>query len=145
MRALVSSRLCVLGPAVRADFRRLYPANAKTPTCCPSDDNRTKVTNSVTSARSLWWHVGPYFWPADLTRTANPITLHIVHTNACARVCTLVYCLFQAVINRLSSANTHCKLAEDISVSKDAFSELYPVEYSMQVRNKAYNVHAYHL
>ena len=62
-----------IGPAVRADFRRLYPANAKTPTCCPSDDNRTKVTNSVTSARSLWWHVGPYFWPADLTRTANPI------------------------------------------------------------------------
>ena len=56
-----------------ADFRRLYPANAKTPMCCPSDDNRTKVTNSVTSARSLWWHVGPYFWPADLTRTANPI------------------------------------------------------------------------
>ena len=62
-----------IGPAVRVDFRRLYPANAKTPTCCPSDDNRTKVTNSVTSARSLWWHVGPYFWPADLTRTANPI------------------------------------------------------------------------
>ena len=62
-----------IGFAVRADFRRLYPANAKTSTCCPSDDNRTKVTNSVTSARSLWWHVGPYFWPADLTRTANPI------------------------------------------------------------------------
>ena len=62
-----------IGFAVRADFRRLYPANAKTPTCCPSDDNRTKVTNSVTSARSLWWQVGPYFWPADLTRTANPI------------------------------------------------------------------------
>ena len=50
-----------IGSVVRADFRRLYPANAKTPTCCPSDDNRTKVTNSVTSARSLWWHVGPYF------------------------------------------------------------------------------------
>ena len=63
----------VIGPAVGADFRRLYPANAKTLTCCPSDDNRIKVTNSVTSARSLWWHVGPYFWPADLTRTANPI------------------------------------------------------------------------
>ena len=63
----------LIGPAVRADFRRLYPANAKTATCCPSDDHRTKVTNSVTSARSLWWHVGPYFWPADLTRTANPI------------------------------------------------------------------------
>ena len=62
-----------IGFTVRADFRRLYPANAKTPTCCPSDDNRTKVTNSVTSARSLWWHVGPYFWPADLTRMANPI------------------------------------------------------------------------
>ena len=61
-----------IGRAVRADFRRLYPANAKTWTCCPSDDNRTKVTNSVTSARPLWWHVGPYFWPADLTRTANP-------------------------------------------------------------------------
>ena len=68
-----------IGPAVRADFRRLYPANAKTPTCCPSDDNRTKVTNSVTSARSLWWHVGPYFWPADLTRTANPTG----HMHAC--------------------------------------------------------------
>ena len=65
----------VIGFAVRADFRRLYPANAKTPMCCPSDDNRTKVTNSVTSARSLWWHVGPYFWNADLTRTANPISL----------------------------------------------------------------------
>ena len=63
----------LIGPAVRADFRRLYPANAKTPMCCPSDDNRTKVTNSVTSARSLWWHVGPYFWHVDLTRTANPI------------------------------------------------------------------------
>ena len=63
----------IIGPAVRADFRGLYPANIKTPTCCPSDDNRTKVTNSVTSARFLWWHVGPYFWPADLTRTANPI------------------------------------------------------------------------
>ena len=63
----------IIGPAVRADFRRLYSTNAKMPTCCPSDDNRTKVTNSVTSARSLWWHVGPYFWPADLTRTANPI------------------------------------------------------------------------
>ena len=62
-----------IGPTVRADFRRLYPANAKTPTCCPSDDHRTKVTNFVTSARSLWWHIGPYFWPADLTRTANPI------------------------------------------------------------------------
>ena len=60
------------GFAIRADFQRLYSANAKTSTCCPSDDNRTKVTNSVTSARSLWWHVGPYFWPADLTRTANP-------------------------------------------------------------------------
>ena len=67
----------LIGPAVRADFRRLYPANAKTPTCCPSDDNRTKVTNSVTSARSLWWHVGPYFWPADLTRTANPIWIKL--------------------------------------------------------------------
>ena len=64
-----------IGPAARADFRRLYPANAKTPTCCRSDDNRTKVTNSVMSARSLWWHVGPYFWLADLTRTANPIVL----------------------------------------------------------------------
>ena len=63
----------LIGFAVRADFRRLYPANAKTPTCCSSDDNRTKVTNSVTSARSLWWHVGPCFWSADLTRTANPI------------------------------------------------------------------------
>ena len=71
----------IIGSAVRADFRRLYPANAKTPTCCPSDDNRTKVTNSVTSARSLWWHVGRYFWPADLTRTANPITL-ILDTSA---------------------------------------------------------------
>ena len=72
-RKLCSFRVCLIGFAVRADFRRLYPANAKTPTCCPSDDNRTKVTNSVTSARSLWWHVGPYFWPTDLTRTANPI------------------------------------------------------------------------
>ena len=67
-----------IGPAVRADFRRLYPANAKTPTCCPSDDNCTKVTNSVTSARSLWWHVGPYFWPVDLTRTANPICIILI-------------------------------------------------------------------
>ena len=72
---ITSLSLYIIGPAVRADFRRLYPANATTPTCCLSDDNRTKVTNSVTSARSLWWHVGPYFWPTDLTRTANPIVL----------------------------------------------------------------------
>ena len=64
-------KMWTIGPAARADFRRLYPANAKTSTCCPSDDNRTKVTNSVTSAPSLWWHVGPYFWPADLTRTVK--------------------------------------------------------------------------
>ena len=75
-----ASGIATIGPAVRADFRRLYPANAKTPTCCPSDDNRTKVTNSVTSARSLWWHVGPYFWPADLTRTANPIGTELQRT-----------------------------------------------------------------
>ena len=62
-----------IGPAVRGDYRRLYPANAKTPTRCPSDDNRTKVTNSVTSAPSLWWHAGPYFWPADLTRRRTPL------------------------------------------------------------------------
>ena len=61
-----------IGPVIRADFRCLYPANAKMPMCCPSD-NRTKVTNSVTSARSFWWHVGPYFWPTDLMQTANPI------------------------------------------------------------------------
>ena len=78
--------LALIGPAARADFRRLYPANAKIPTCCPSDDNRTKVTNSVTSARSLWWHVGPYFWPADLTRTANPIVINYHHTS-CRRLC----------------------------------------------------------
>ena len=78
-----------MGFAARADFRRLYPANAKTPTCCPSDDNRTKVTNSVTSARSLWWHVGPYFWPADRTRTANPI-LNLVLT------CVIGFLLFNA-------------------------------------------------
>ena len=57
-----SFKMRTRGPAVRADFRRLYPANAKTPTCCPSDDNRTKVTNSVTSARSLWWHVVARIW-----------------------------------------------------------------------------------
>ena len=74
IRCSSSGMTNAIGPAARADFRRLYPANAKTPTCCPSDDKRTKVTNSVTSARSLWWHVGPYFWPADLTRTANPIS-----------------------------------------------------------------------
>ena len=51
------------GPPVRADFRRLYPANAKTPTCCPSDDNRTKVTNSVTSARSLGGTLARIFGP----------------------------------------------------------------------------------
>ena len=65
----------LIGAAVRADFWRLYPASANTPMCCPSDDNRTKVTNSVTAAWSLWWHVGPYFWPADLTQTANPINV----------------------------------------------------------------------
>ena len=69
-KAIIPSEI---GPAIRADFQHLYPANAKTPTCCPSDDNHTKVTNSVTSARSLWWHVRPYFWPAAVTRTANPI------------------------------------------------------------------------
>ena len=73
----------IIGPAVRADFQCLYPANAKTPTCCPSDDNRTKVTNSVTSARSLWWHVGPYFSPADLTWTANPIYCLISTHRSC--------------------------------------------------------------
>ena len=86
-----------IGPAVRADFRRLYPANAKTPTCRPSDDNRTKVTNSVTSARSLWWHVGPYFWPADLTRTANPIS-GIYGIIYMYRPCTMyIYIYMQAV------------------------------------------------
>ena len=58
---------CPIGPAVRADFRRLYPANAKTPTCCPSDDNRTKVTNSVTSARSLL----VARWPVFLARGSD--------------------------------------------------------------------------
>ena len=94
---LVVKKHIQIGPAVRADFRRLYPANAKTPTCCPSDDNRTKVTNSVTSARSLWWHVGPYFWPADLTRTANPILnlymdcLTDNYGTACNRCSKIVY------------------------------------------------------
>ena len=53
VRYFLRIRTWTIGSAARADFRRLYPANAKTPTCCPSDDNRTKVTNSVTSARSL--------------------------------------------------------------------------------------------
>ena len=61
-----------IGPAVRADFRRLYPANAKTPTYCPSDDNHIKVTNYVTSAPSLWWHVGPYFWPRGSDADGEP-------------------------------------------------------------------------
>ena len=64
------------------------PELAAWPTCCPSDDNRTKVTNSVTSARSLWWHVGPYFWPADLTRTANPINPVPGYSSACV-ACSL--------------------------------------------------------
>ena len=80
-RGKINNTIIIIGPAVRADFRRLYLANAKIPTCCPSDDNRTKVTNSVTSARSLWWHVGPYFWPAELTRTANPIVWLQINSN----------------------------------------------------------------
>ena len=98
-----SERRGRIGFAVREDFRPLYPASAKTPTCCPSDDNRTKVTNSVTLARSLWWHVGPYFWPADLTRTANPNATVVwtirdnifVKTTACAvysSVCRCCWC-----------------------------------------------------
>ena len=72
----------------RSGFPTFISCHAKTPTCCPSDDNRTKVTNSVTSALSLWWQVGPYFWPADLTRTANPIATNIfVKTTACAVQC----------------------------------------------------------
>ena len=91
----------LIGSAVRADFRRLYPANAKTPTCCPSDDNRTKVTNSVTSARSLWWHVGPYFWPADLTRTANPIKRIRSYTNMVDESIKFTACLGSPRIHRL--------------------------------------------
>ena len=65
-----------IGSAVRAHFRRLYPANANTPTCCPSDDNRTKVTNSVTSARSLWWHVGPRIWRGRRTPFQWQLSCH---------------------------------------------------------------------
>ena len=54
------------GPAVRADFRRLYPANAKTPTCCPSDDNRTKVTNCDVSTVPLVAR-----WPVFLARGSD--------------------------------------------------------------------------
>ena len=68
----------VIGPAVRADFQRLYPANAKTPTCCPSDDNRTKVTNSVTSARSLWWHVGPVLLARGSDADGEPHCMHFL-------------------------------------------------------------------
>ena len=116
-----------IGPAVRADFRRLYPANAKTPTCCPSDDNRTKVTNSVTSARSLWWHVGPYFWPADLTRTANP---NIVSINEKVEqqleTATTTY-------TKLGNSNLDrvCMVTDRNRCSMDALDmELMPVPYS---------------
>ena len=74
-----------MGPAVRADFRRLYPANAKTPMCCPSDDNRTRVTNSVTSAWSLWWHVGPVFLARGSDVDGKPCCL-----DCCLRKTTLV-------------------------------------------------------
>ena len=67
-----------IGFSVRADFRCLYPANTKTPTCCPSDDNRTKVTNSVTSARSLWWHVGLIFGPRIWCRRRTPFDWVII-------------------------------------------------------------------
>ena len=98
-----------IGPAVRADFRRLYPANAKTPTCCPSDDNRTKVTNSVTSARSLWWHVGPYFWPADLTRTANPIDLLGVKTTSAKAARNLGVILYSSFRSHVSAVCRSCR------------------------------------
>ena len=118
-----------IGPAVRADFRRLYPANAKTATCCPSDDNRTKVTNSVTSARSLWWHVGPYFWPADLTRTANPIVQPSLSTDCLHFKCHAVECLeclqLQNTTNRLSSYHILCgtNYTTEPGLSKDAVNK----------------------
>ena len=68
--------LHAIGFAARADFRRLYPANAKTPTCCPSDDNRTKVTNSVTSARSLGGTLARIFGPRIWRGRRTPF--HIV-------------------------------------------------------------------
>ena len=82
----------IIGPAVRADFRRLYPANAKTPTCCPSDDNRTKVTNSVTSARSLWWHVDPRIWRGRRTPLyPNPCSfIPLMHLYVCVALWRLI-------------------------------------------------------
>ena len=69
------SAASVLGPrnVNRAHRQSGFPTFISCQSQDANDDNRTKVTNSVTSARSLWWHVGPYFWSADLTRTANPI------------------------------------------------------------------------
>ena len=83
----------LIGPAVRADFRRLYPANAKTPTCCPSDDNRTKVTNSVTSARSLWWHVGPArnFGPRSWRGRRTPLSIWMLYSFVTRHTSTIVF------------------------------------------------------
>ena len=101
-----------IGLAVRADFRRLYPANAKTPTCCPSDDNRTKVTHSVTSAQSLWWHIGPYFWPADLTQMANPIEERQLLSLFWSQLCLQSNsgCKGQQATNTLREVRTACIL-----------------------------------
>ena len=46
-----------IGLAVRADFRRLYPANAKTPTCCPSDDQGDKLCDVSTVPLVARWPV----------------------------------------------------------------------------------------
>ena len=136
----------LIGPAVRADFRQLYPANAKTSTCCPSDDNRTKVTNSVTSARFLWWHVGPYFWPADLTRTANPIqitvTVHCLPCNRFLYICAAIppsYHIANAPGDSISKASLLCpsvRLSVCLSPSQNTCAS-WPVPSSIDIRHPA--------
>ena len=129
--AAIASIVSIIGPAVRADFRRLYPANAKTPTCCPSDDdNRTKVTNSVTSARSLWWHVGPYFWPADLTRTANPIVIWPLFLRV------RLYTFSKGASNKEPTTHCYTFLGSRQYIYHDIFLPHTSLEFRERIQNK---------
>ena len=157
----------LIGPAVRADFRQLYPANAKMSTCCPSDDNRTKVTNSVTSAPFLWWHVGPYFWPADLTQTANPISLvskyvpllnviwllqHHLNTEGISvhtfhkTITETVFCSFSEDPSPSPSPFPCSHLAAMLYISRSTTSEMFNSGLLLQVQQKfpTSTLHAYY-
>ena len=91
----------LIGPAVRADFRRLYPANAKTPTCCPSNDNRTKVTIKLCDVGTVplvaRWPVflargsdadgEPHYIYTDLIQCHTARYLQAPHLSSCSCLC----------------------------------------------------------